>query len=128
MDRYMTYALLGLKGALLAWGVMGFIEYFLPGAKFGLQNPGFPPGVQFLHWLLITLTGSIFIGGYSVRWRQTRQVTITLYATLAVLCFVETVDFNAFGGGARRFFIMGAEYTLYIVLAFYLLRSPQLRH
>jgi hypothetical protein len=38
------------------------------------------------------------------------------------------VDFNAFGGGARRFFIMGAEYTLYIVLAFYLLRSPQLRH
>jgi len=24
MVRYMTYALLGLKGALLAWGVMGF--------------------------------------------------------------------------------------------------------
>lgn len=50
-----------------------------------------------------------------------------MYATLATLCFVETVDFNALVGGDRRFLIMGVEYILYITLGAYLLRSEQVR-
>jgi hypothetical protein len=116
-----------MKIGLIVWGVLGFIEYFVPAAAFGLQDSNFPAGVQFLHWLLISSTGIIFVFGYLTRWTYTPFVTIVMYATLATLCFVETVDFNAFGGGDRRFFIMGVEYVLYIILAAYLLRSEQVR-
>ncbi|MCB1755801.1 MAG: hypothetical protein KDJ38_09775 [Gammaproteobacteria bacterium] len=127
MSKNFIYILLTIKGMLLVWGILGFIEYFVPTAAFGLQDSNFPAGVQFLHWLLISLTGIIFIFGYLKRWRYTAFATITMYATLATLCFVETVDFNAFGGGDRRFIIMAVEYILYIILSTYLLRSKQVR-
>jgi hypothetical protein len=125
MIRNFIYALVVVKGVLVIWGILGFIEYFSPSVTFGLQNSTFPIGVQFLHWLLIVLTGSIFIVGFLLRWRYTPFATVTMYATLATLCFVETVDFNAFGGGPKRFFIMGAEYALYIALSLFLIRSKQ---
>ena len=127
MSKNFIYVLIAMKIGLIVWGVLGFIEYFVPAAAFGLQDSNFPPGVQFLHWLLISSTGIIFVFGYLTRWTYTPLVTIVMYATLATLCFVETVDFNAFGGGDRRFFIMGVEYVLYIILAAYLLRSEQVR-
>ena len=119
--------LLMIKAFLLVWGILGFIEYFIPSANFGLQDPNFPKGVQFLHWFLISSTGILFILGYLKRWEHTTFGTITMYATLATLCFVETVDFNAFGGGDKRFFIMTAEYILYICLSIYLLRSKNIK-
>jgi len=123
--RKLIYALVVVKGLMVIWGILGFIEYFAPSVTFGLQNANFPLGTQFLHWLLIVLTGAVFIVGFLLRWRHTPFATITMYATLATLCFVETVDFNAFGGGYKRFFIMAAEYGLYISLSMYLLRSKQ---
>ena len=127
MNKNFIYIILAMKGMLVVWGVLGFVEYFVPTAAFGLQDSNFPAGVQFLHWLLISLTGITFILGFLKRWRYTPFVTIIMYATLATLCFVETVDFNAFGGGERRFFIMSVEYFLYIILSTYLLRSTQVR-
>ncbi len=127
MRKRFIYVLLVLKGMMVVWGVLGFTEYFIPSTEYGLQDPNFPAGVQFLHWLLISLTGTIFVLGFLKRWRCTPFVTIMMYATLATLCFVETVDFDAFGGGERRFFIMFVEYILYIALSTYLLRSTQVR-
>jgi len=94
---------------------------------FGLQDTNFPLGTQFLHWLLLLLTGAVFIIGFLLRWRHTPFATIVMYATLATLCFIETVDFNAFGGGSNRFFIMAAEYALYIALSTYLLCSKHIK-
>lgn len=127
MSKNFMFVLLFLKGLLLIWGIFGFIEYFIPSVAFGLQDSNFPAGVQFLHWFLISSTGMIFITGYLKRWKHTVFATIILYATLATLCFVETVDFNAFGGGDRRFIIMAAEYILYVTLSTYLLRSNQVK-
>lgn len=127
MRKNFIHVLLTMKLGLLVWGALGFIEYFSPTAAFGLQDSNFPAGVQFLHWLLISSTGIIFVFGYLTRWRYTPVVSIVMYATLATLCFVETVDFNAFGGGDRRFLIMGVEYILYIILGTYLLRSEEVR-
>lgn len=50
-----------------------------------------------------------------------------MYAVLATLCFVETIDFGAFGGGATGVTIMLAEFALYTGLSTYLIRSPALR-
>ncbi|MEM9602608.1 MAG: hypothetical protein AAGA11_07080 [Pseudomonadota bacterium] len=127
MARHALLLLLVVKGGLLVWGVLGFIEYVLPAVGFGLQDANFPRGVQFLHWFLLVSTGTTFVVGYVWRWRHTPAVTVTLYATLATLCFVETVDFNAFGGGDSRFAIMTAEFALYAVLSVFLLRSPVVR-
>ena len=101
MNKNFIYVLLVMKVGLLTWGILGFIEYFVPTVTFGLQESNFPAGVQFLHWLLISSTGIIFVFGYLTRWSYTPFVSIVMYATLATLCFVETVDFNAFGGGNR---------------------------
>lgn len=115
------------KILLIIWGVLGFTEYFFPAANFGLQDSNFPKGTQFLHWLLIVLTGSIFAIGFLYRLRFTVFATITMYATLATLCFIETVDFNPFGGGTRRYFIMSAEFILYIILSVFLLKSNEVK-
>ena len=121
------YILVFIKCILIIWGILGFIEYFSPSVSFGLQDPNFPAGTQFLHWFLLVLMGSIFVMGFFGRWKHTPTVTVMMYATLATLCFIETVDFDAFGGGTKRFFIMGGEYVLYIVLSIYLLRSKQVK-
>lgn len=123
MSRGLPYALVAVKVVLLLWGALGLWEYLVPSADFGLQNAGFPSGTQLLHWLLLLGTGALFVIGFARRWRHTVVATITMYATLATLCFVETVDFGAFGAGAQRFVFMSAEYLVYLTLSLYLLRS-----
>lgn len=127
LDRILPRALLVVSTGLLCWGVLGLLEYVYPALGLGLQNENFPGGLQFLHFLAIALTGTIFVFGYLGRWPHTPHATITMYAVLATLCFVETVDFGAFGGGATGVGIMLAEFALYIGLSTYLIRSPFIR-
>lgn len=122
--RFMPQLLLLISSALVAWGVLGLVEYGVPAVSFGLQHPNFPAGTQFLHFFAILVTGLVFLMGYYLRWSGTPFATVTMYAVLATLCFVETVDFDAFGGGTRRFIPMAIEYCLYVALSVYLLRSP----
>ena len=124
MLRFMPQLLLLISSALVAWGVLGLVEYGFPEVSLGLQHPNFPAGTQFLHFFAILVTGLVFLMGYYLRWSGTPFVTVTMYAVLATLCFVETVDFGAFGGGARRFIPVAMEYCLYVALSVYLLRSP----
>ncbi|MEM6336401.1 MAG: hypothetical protein AAF752_07530, partial [Bacteroidota bacterium] len=67
MSRIFPYVLLTVSAVLFIWAVLGFIEYFAPSVAFGLQDPGFPRGTQFLHWLLLLLTGTIFVAGFLLR-------------------------------------------------------------
>jgi len=79
---------------LLVWGLAGFFEYFTgitPIIK--LQNSAYPGGVQFVHWLLISLTGGTFLIGYFARWRFTPFAMMLLFSNLAVLCTIQTFDF-----------------------------------
>jgi len=117
------YLLLTISAVLLCWGFLGLIEYFFPAVALGLQNGKFPAGLQFLHFFSILVTGVIFLAGYYSRWRHTPMATVVMYAVLATICFIETVDFEAFGGGQTRFIPMVLEYIAYIGFAAYLLRS-----
>ncbi len=123
----MPYLLLLISAVLTGWGALGLLEYFIPAVVLGLQNEKFPAGLQFLHFLAIFVTGAIFLGGYFRRWRYTPFATIVMYAILATLCFIETVDFEAFGGGPTRFIPMAVEYVVYVCFSVYLLRSPAMR-
>lgn len=87
----------------------------------------FAAGTQFLHFAAIMATGGIFVAGYFRRWQPTPFVTVMMYAELATICFIETVDFDAWGGGPSRFLIMLFEYVVYVVFANYLLRSEAMR-
>ena len=128
MGRLFQYLLVLVSAGLCLWGVLGLIEYASPNMAFGLQNSSFPDGLQFLHFFSILVTGFIFVVGFLTRWPPTPYVTITMYAVLATLCFVETVDFGAFGGGTLGISIMSAEFALYIVLATFLLRSSTIKN
>ncbi|TNE51810.1 MAG: hypothetical protein EP343_02815 [Deltaproteobacteria bacterium] len=121
--KWFPYALLLLFTALTAWGLLGMVEYFVPTVKLGLQNAKFPTGLQFLHFASILAAGTVFLVGYVVRWRHTPFAMVLLFAVMATLCFVETVDFMAFGGGNTRFLVMSLEYVMYLGLSFYFLRS-----
>jgi hypothetical protein len=112
LDKIVPRALLVVSAGLLCWGLLGLLEYALPALGLGLQNSGFPAGLQFLHFFAIALTGTIFVLGYLRRWPPTPHATITMYAVLATLCFVETIDFGAFGGGATGVAIMLVEFAL----------------
>lgn len=120
----MPTILLIISAVLTGWGVAGLLEYSFSSIEIGLQNEKFPAGLQFLHFFSILVTGTVFIVGYIKRWRYTPFATVVLYAVLATLCFIETVDFEAFGGGPTRFIPMTVEFIAYIGFSAYLLRSP----
>lgn len=127
LRKLFPYVLVLLSVVLIVWATLGFVEYFQPTLAFGLQDANFPRGTQFLHWLLILVTGALFVTGFLLRWKHTPFATIVMYATLATLCFVETVDFQAFGGGPYRFIAMATEFAGYIAFSIYLLRSKEIQ-
>ena len=127
LDRVLPMGLLLVSAGLLCWGCLGLLEYLFPAVKLGLQNSNFPAGLQFIHFFALVLTGGIFVFGYLRRWRHTCHATITMYAVLAALCFIETIDFGAFGGGVPAVGIMLSEFTLYVALSTYLLRSEAMQ-
>lgn len=128
LDRFLPKVLLAFSAGLLGWGLLGLLEYVFPTLSLGLQNSSFPNGLQFLHFFAIMLTGAIFFFGYFKQWTYTPYVTITMYAVLATLCFVETIDFGAFGGGTTGVVIMLVEFVTYVGLSTYLLRSTVIHH
>jgi hypothetical protein len=79
---------------MLIWGLAGFFEYFT-GIKpiIELQNKAYPKGVQFGHWLLISLAGFIFLKGYLNHWQFTPFAMLVIFSNLAILCTIETFDF-----------------------------------
>ena len=127
LQKLFPHVLVLVAVILTGWGTLGLIEYFFPAVALGLQAPTFPAGTQLLHFLAILATGVVFLGGYFTRWRHTPFATIVMYAVLATLCFVETVDFHAFGVGPTRFIPMVIEYVTYVGFSTYLLRSSVMR-
>lgn len=127
LDQFLPQGLFAISVLLLMWGALGLVEYAAPSIGFGLQNAAFPPGLQFIHFFALTLTGGLFAYGYASRWSGAPYATMTMYAVLATICFIETMDFGAFGGGAQGVTIMLMEFALYIGLSVYLHRSPAIR-
>ena len=123
LDRFLPNGLLVFSFGLLCWGLAGLLEYVFPVLNLGLQNSNFPACLQFIHFFAIGLTGAIFVLGYFRKWPHTPYATITMYAVLAAICFVETIDFGAFGGGTTGVMIMIVEFSVYVGLSFYLLTS-----
>ncbi len=128
MDRLsqgFSYLLLLAASIMLGWGVLGFIEYFTGVTPpFPLQYAIFPSGIQFIHWLLITLSGSVLLIGYAVRWRYTPLAMIPIFAALATLCAVETFDFMQ---NPSRYWDLVRECAYYVLISIYLLRSKRMR-
>ena len=118
---YMFLLLIGAIG-MLVWGLAGFFEYFTGIVPFiKLQNPAYPSGVQFVHWLLITISGGVFLLGYIIKWRWTPYAMVLLFSNLAVLCTIQTFDFMSEQWGFSQYF---TETVLYVVHSSFLLFSP----
>lgn len=106
---------------MLIWGLSGFFEYFT-GIKpvIHLQNSAYPKTVQFVHWLLITLTGGTFVFGYFLKWNWTPYVMVMLFSNLAVLCTIQTFDFMSEQWSYTAYI---TELVLYVFLSAFLLFS-----
>ena len=110
---YMGLLLL-MSISMLVWGLGGFFEYFTgitPVIK--LQNDAYPSGVQFVHWLLISVTGSVFLFGYLTRWKWTPFVIVLLFSNLAVLCTIESFDFMSAQWSFSAYFTEIASYAVH---------------
>lgn len=119
----LVYSYLLIVGAIgmTAWGLAGFIEYLIGvTVMIPLQNENFPPGTQFIHWLLITLSGTVFLFGYFTRWKYTPNAKLVIYACLATMCFIQTFDFMT---REDRYISYAIEVTNYVVVSIYLFKS-----
>jgi hypothetical protein len=106
---------------MLIWGLFGFFEYFTGIIPFvHLQNKMYPDGLQFVHWLLISLTGAVFLFGYIRRWKWTPFAIIVLFSDLAVMCSIQTFDFMSEQWGISQYF---SEMIFYIGTSLFLLFS-----
>ena len=125
LSQGFSYLLILAATVMLGWGTLGFLEYFTGLAPLlPLQNATFPAGTQFVHWLLITLSGGVFLTGYVLRWSYTPLAMIVLYAALATLCAIETFDFMENPGRHADY---AREVIYYILISIYLLRSRRMR-
>ena len=116
LSKFYMVLLLVATTAMLVWGVAGFFEYFTGIVPFiKLQNAAYPNGVQFVHWLLITLTGSVFLAGYFTRWKWTPFAMVLLFSNLAVLCTIQTFDFMSDQWGFRPYVTEIISYVLHSV-------------
>ncbi len=107
--------------SMLIWGLAGFFEYFTGIVPFiELQNEAYPSGVQLVHWLLISLTGAVFLFGYLFKWKWTPFGMVLLFSNLAVLCTIQTFDFMSEQWGYSQYF---TEIVLYVVHSSFLLFS-----
>ncbi|MCR9253817.1 MAG: hypothetical protein NXI20_25605 [bacterium] len=117
---YMILLLVATTGMLL-WGLAGFLEYFTGIVPFvRLQNDAYPDGVQFVHWLLITSTGAVFLTGYLTKWKWTPFVMVMLFSNLAILCTIETFDFMS---AQWSFSAYASEIVFYLIHSLFLLFS-----
>jgi hypothetical protein len=120
-----SYLLLCAGAVMLSWGILGFLEYFFGIAPLmKLQNPTFPPGTQFIHWLLITLSGSVYLLGYFLKWKYTPLAMIVIYAMLATMCFIQTFDFMT---NPSRYTDFARECIFYVIISAYLVRSRRMQ-
>ena len=126
LSQAFSYLIILASIVMFGWGTLGFLEYFTEWAPLmPLQNATFPNGTQFVHWLLITLSGSTFLAGYFTRWRYTPIAMIVLFASLATLCAVETFDFME---NPSRYADFARECTYYVLMSIYLVRSKRMRN
>lgn len=120
-----SYLILLAATILLSWGVLGFLEYlFGVVLLMPLQNPTFPQGTQFIHWLLITTAGATYIVGYLSKWKYTPIAMIVLYGMLATMCFIQTFDFMT---NESRYTDFARECFYYIVISIYLVKSKRMQ-
>ncbi len=121
ISLYYSYLLVLGSIGMTAWGLAGFVEYlFGVTVVIPLQNANFPAGTQFIHWLLITLSGSVFLFGYFTRWKYTPNAKLVICACLATMCFIQTFDFMT---RDDRYISYALEVTNYIVVTTYLFKS-----
>ena len=110
---------------MLGWGLLGFLEYFTELAPLmPLQNPTFPPGMQTIHWILITASGATFLIGYVLRWRYTPIAMLVMFTALATMCAVQTFDMLENPDRYRNFVQECVNYT---IISIYLFRSQRMR-
>jgi hypothetical protein len=125
LSQGFSYLMIVAATVMLGWGVLGFLEYLTGWAPLmPLQNPTFPSGTQFVHWLLITLSGSAFLIGYFTRWPYTPIAMLVIYASLATMCAIQTIDFME---NPSRYSDFARECFYYVVFSIYLFRSERMR-
>ncbi len=110
---------------MLGWGILGFLEYYTGLAPLvPLQNVTFLPGMQALHWILITASGAAFLVGYVLRCRFTPIAMLVMFTALATMCAVQTFDMLENPDRYRNF---AQECVNYIMSSIYLFRSERMR-
>ena len=125
LSTVFCYLLLLAGIVMLSWGVLGFLEYcFGIAPLMKLQNPTFPLGTQFIHWFLITLSGSVYLLGYFLKWKYTPLAMIVIYAMLATMCFIQTFDFMT---NPSRYTDFVRECIYYVIISTYLVRSKRMQ-
>ena len=120
-SKFYLILLVIAHATVFVWGLAGFFEYFTgitPIIK--LQNSAYPDGVQFVHWLLISLTGGTFLIGYFSHWTLTPFAMTLLYSNLAVLCTIQTFDFMSDQWSLNAYII---ELIFYLVTSLFLIYS-----
>ena len=110
---------------MLGWGLLGFLEYFTGLAPLiPLQNETFPVGMQTLHWILITTSGTTYLLGYFLRWSYTPIAMLVMFTALTTMCAVQTFDMLE---TPDRYVNFVQESVNYIIISVYLFRSRRMR-
>lgn len=121
LPRVFTAVLLLVHGFLGVWALVGFAEWFSASTPWPrVSNPLFPRDILFIHWTLILAAALVFLGGHALAWQHTPAAMACVYAAMAALCAVQTLQYLE---SDLRFVAMGAEYLAYAGILLFLFRA-----
>lgn len=121
LPRITVWLLMGVHLFLIAWAVVGLIEFVSPQVPWPrVSNPLFPGWVLLAQWLLILPAALVFVLGYWAAWPQMPMVLAIGYALMASLCAYQTFTILE---NDTRFLAMAAEYAAYVAIVIFLFRS-----
>lgn len=119
--QYIGYVLLIVHLCLLVWSSGGFLELILPGVPWQpYTNPDFPNWLLPIHWGSALVTSMGFLYGYFTKWSKTPRFMMFAYATLALLCAIETFWFMT---SQTKYIAMITEYVAYTLILFLLFKN-----
>lgn len=120
--RLLPPLLVLLHAGLLLWALVGLAEWLSPTVPWpGVSNPLFPRWLLLVHWLVVLIASSLFLGGYALRWPRTPVAMVAAYGSMAIVCAIETMGFLTH---PLRYLAMALEIAAYLLILVALYRMP----
>ncbi len=119
LQKALALLLVVVHIGLLAWAVIGLLEFHPDWNLTNISNPLFGRAMLMWQWLLVLLASLAYLAGFLTRFSNLPEWMAILYSLMALTCAYQTFFILKH---EARFWQMGLEFIEYAVILWILFR------